>query len=213
MNTRLSRLAFVVVSVLFLGTCDSLPAKGPQGSSGYSEHSRAEMSVIINESTADFSSQEVQKSDCALIDSGGDIHFERRKQLLPNNPTTEVLKSRLNEEKLKELSDILNSTIVRGLPEFTPPSTPISVTQFHYFSVEMLQGQSSRKLGYFEWDGKASPNSSPASMPVNVKEGWKASETALQPLAKWFHELQGLQWITSGKAATHCSTPSHKNNL
>jgi len=153
------------------------------------------------ESLTDYQSNE-GRSACAVEFPDGRMRIERTKQIIPNEPATQVFTTKLNSTQSSELLSILSKT--EKLSAFTPPKMPFIADSAQYFEVEIVQNQRLREIGYFKWRGNTPAEASPASMPDNVKKAWQISEAALQPLVQWFHNVQSIKMQLSKMAPTQC---------
>lgn len=177
----------------------------PQKNSTLFQTTTKPKAIVITESLTEVSSYGTDQSDCALVFPDGRAHIERRKQELPDQPSTVVYRSKLDKSQLHRLEEILSDPDMQALPEYVPPSIPLSVKSFQYVKLEMIyQGKRPRRVGYFKWSGEAFGKGSPNSTPEKIKAEWQYSEPVLQPLLKWFHGIEGILVDRSDLKPTQC---------
>jgi hypothetical protein len=187
----------ILVVTLFLSAL-------PQKNSTLFQTTTKPKAIVITESLTEVSSHGTDQSDCALVFPDGRVHIERYKQQLPDQSSTVVYRSKFAKSQLHKLEEILSDPDMQSLPEFTSPSTPLSVKSLQYVTLEMVyQEKRSRRVGYFKWAGGADKGW-PNITPEKIKAEWQHSEPVLQPLLKWFHDIEGISLDRSDAKPTQC---------
>lgn len=167
---------------------------------------RAAFLVRLGEGVMNLSRDGVSEHDCLLVLPDGHFHLERRTQLLPSpRAKLKIFESALPAPQFQRLREILAQESIEKLPADAPPAFPMSVPWSKFFGVEIPRGTGVQKAGYWLWTG-GTPETSPNSMPENIKQEWKESEIVLQPLVEWFHELEATKLRRHGKS-TLCHMP------
>jgi hypothetical protein len=144
----------------------------------------------------------VTSSDCILVMPDGRFHLERRRVTTPNPPATLTsFESSLDSSQLEQLREIISHAETNGLPEYD--SRPVGFQNAPWFSsasVDIGEGETTRRFGYWAWDKRnAGPN-----VPADVKKRWHDSEVALRPLLEWLHGIEALNLPPSDARSTQC---------
>ncbi len=146
--------------------------------------------VRIAEAGSDLSSKGITSTDCILVLPDGHFHLERRTQRLPETKaTTQVFESSLAAVQLQSLRSIIDSQTIKDLPTYAQPTFPMTVTWFGILDVKIARQSEIQRVGYFTWLG-GTRDTSPNVMPEEIKNTWRTSAAALQPLVEWFHSIK-----------------------
>jgi hypothetical protein len=144
----------------------------------------------------------VTSSDCILVMPDGQFHLERRRVTTPNPPATlTIFESSLDSSQLEQLGEIISHAETNGLPEYD--NQPVGFQNAPWFSsafVDVGQGETVRRFGYWAWDKR---NTGP-NVSADVKKRWHDSEVALRPLLDWLHGIEGLKLPPSDAKPTQC---------
>ena len=152
-----------------------------------------EFLVIIGETTIEMMPNGVTAGDRIVVMPNGRFHLERRFQRLPTpSATLTIFESFLNQEQLRKLQTILDSAEVKTLPSYTLPAFPLNGPWFGAFDVRVTRDTEIQHVGFLVWQG-GSKETSPNSMPEEVKKAWRDSQITLRPLVHWFHEIEALK--------------------
>lgn len=194
MKQKLIALVALVLTFPLLGSEQRSPS-GP-----------ATFLVSLAESEMDLSRYGVTVGDCVLVLPDGRFHLERRRQDSPGSRTTlKIFESSLTAPEFQQLREILDRESIKNLPPYAQSGTSMMVTRISRFEARIPRGNGVQKAGYYIWYGRI-PQASPDSTPENIKQGWKDSESALQPLVLWFHALEATKLRRHGKS-TLCLAP------
>jgi hypothetical protein len=145
----------------------------------------------------------VTSSDCVLVLPDGRLHLERRREAKPNSTATlKIFESSLDSCELEQLRGIIKDEEASGLPEYdrqrvffqnAPCFTPVTV--------DIGEGTTARRFGYWAWDKR---NAGP-DVPASVRTHWQDSEVALRPLVEWLHRIEASNLMPSDAESTLCS--------
>jgi len=161
--------------------------------------------IRITESKAELSPTGVTVNDCILVQPNGRFHLERRRQQLPEGRAKlTIYESSLTKAQLQQLREIVEQQSIEELPEFSPPTPPLGVSDFRTLVAELNRETVVKHIGFFSWRGDSRPGAPPESTPADMKKAWEDSEKALQPLADWFHGLEGRKMPPSKASSNLC---------
>jgi len=158
----------------------------------------------IEWSQIDQSPAGITANECVLVFPDGQFHMERRLQQLPTpSATLLVYESKLSDEQLQQLRIILDSDDMRGLPTFLPFAIPGPVPVRQAFEARIPRNSDVQRVGYATWKA-TSQSDSDAPARDALKDSQRKSETALQPLFKWFNDVDSQKLVPSNTESTFC---------
>jgi len=146
----------------------------------------------------------ITANECILVFPDGHFHMERRLQQLPTpSATLQVYEADLSDEQLQQLKNSLDNYEIRNLPTFVPPSIPGPVNFRQAFQVRFPRNSHIDNIGYAAW--KATSQSDPdAPARDALYTSQQKSVAALQPLYKWFTDLDSQKLTPSNMGSTFC---------
>jgi len=145
----------------------------------------------------------VTSSDCVLVLPDGRLHLERRRVAKPNSTATlKIFESSLDSSELEQLRGIIKDEEASGLPEYDTQRVFFqNAPWFTSVTVDIGEGTTARRFGYWAWDKR---NAGP-DVPASVRTHWQDSEVALRPLVEWLHRIEASNLMPSDAESTLCS--------
>jgi hypothetical protein len=90
--------------------------------------------IRVGEMVMDLHSSGITATSCLVVRKDGSFHLENRFQKLPRpGATLHIYKAALNGFEMSRLESILDSSQLRNLGEYKPPTFPVAVSRSPWF--------------------------------------------------------------------------------
>lgn len=142
---------------------------------------------------------------CVIVSPSGHIHIETRVEHMPvPRASLQIYDGALTDDQLARLQDLLNSRLVRNLPEFVPFGIPGSIEERQSFTLAIARDGTIQRVGYAQWKASTENGTARAKLETLARTQ-EAPKAALQPLLRWLQALDTHRFVLSNNTSNFCS--------
>jgi hypothetical protein len=122
---------------------------------------------------------------CAIIWPNGQLHAERRTQILPSTQAAiQVYDIVLNAQGMAILAELLESEKVKEVPPFATPHLPLQVAAYYVFTADIRRAEGLQHVGFLQF-GQNGGNGANPLVVVDARPSDGESRRVLLPLLEW----------------------------
>ena len=144
-------------------------------------------------------------STCINVWEDGRFHLEIRRQLTSGHQEDLLAyDSKLPENQLHTLKEILRSDDIKRLPAPTPEDRSVAKAWMQGMQAWITRDSTVQVAGYFEWGTHESAGGSGETVHIQQPD----AKTALKPLEQWLHHIDSEHLSLGNAQPTMCNVAS-----